>query len=58
MAQATLHVTLGYTMAGLVAFRIVGLASSRPARFGDFVRVPKSVLRQLRSLGWSWSAFT
>ena len=34
-----LHVTLGYTMAGLVAFRIVwGLVGTRHARFASFVR--------------------
>ncbi len=39
-----LHVTLGYTMAGLVAFRIVwGLIGTRHARFSDFVRGPAAV---------------
>ncbi len=46
-----LHVTLGYTMAGLLAFRLVwGLVGSRHARFGDFVRGPGAVMRYLRSL--------
>ena len=45
------HVTLGYTMAGLVAFRIAwGLVGTRHARFADFVRGPSSVLAYLRSL--------
>jgi cytochrome b len=48
-----LHVTLGYTLAGLVAFRIVwGLVGTRHARFSDFVRGPAAVARYLRSL-WS-----
>lgn len=46
-----LHVSLGYTMAGLVAFRLVwGLAGTRYARFSDFVRGPGAVLRYLGSL--------
>ena len=46
-----LHVTLGYTMLGLVAFRIVwGLVGTRHARFASFVRGPAAVLRYLRSL--------
>lgn len=45
------HVTLGYTVAGLVAFRVLwGLVGTRHARFGDFVRGPSAVLRYLRSL--------
>jgi cytochrome b len=45
------HVTLGYTMAGLVAFRLVwGLAGTRHARFADFVRGPAAVAGYLRSL--------
>ena len=45
------HVTLGYTMAALVAFRIVwGLVGTRHARFASFVRGPAAVLRYLRSL--------
>ena len=39
-----LHVSLGYTMAGLVAFRIVwGLIGTRHARFSDFVRGPSAI---------------
>jgi len=45
------HVTLGYTMAGLVAFRIVwGLFGTRHARFATFVRGPRAVSRYLGSL--------
>jgi cytochrome b len=45
------HVSAGYTVAGLVAFRIVwGLVGSRHARFGDFVRGPRAVGTYLRSL--------
>lgn len=45
------HITLGYTLAGLVAFRLVwGLVGSRHARFASFVRGPGAVLRYLRSL--------
>ncbi|WP_082565142.1 cytochrome b/b6 domain-containing protein [Duganella sp. Root1480D1] len=45
------HVTLGYTMAGLIAFRLVwGLIGSRYARFGQFVRGPAAVAGYLRSL--------
>jgi cytochrome b len=46
-----LHATFGYTMAGLVAFRLVwGLVGTRHARFASFVRGPSAVLRYLRSL--------
>ena len=46
-----LHVTLGYTLGGLVAFRLVwGLAGTRYARFANFVRGPQAVLSYLRSL--------
>lgn len=46
-----LHVTLGYTMAGLVAFRIVwGLVGSRHARFSSFVRGPRAVAAYLGSV--------
>jgi len=45
------HVTLGYTMAGLVAFRIVwGLVGTRHARFASFVRGPAAVAAYLRDL--------
>lgn len=46
-----LHVTLGYTMAGLVGFRIVwGLIGTRHARFASFVRGPAAVKRYLWAL--------
>ncbi|GAA0753424.1 cytochrome b/b6 domain-containing protein [Ideonella azotifigens] len=45
------HVTLGYTMAGLLVFRLVwGLVGSRHARFASFVRGPAAVARYLRGL--------
>ncbi len=47
----TVHTTLGYTMAGLIAFRLVwGVIGSRYARFSDFVRGPAAVASYLRSL--------
>lgn len=46
-----LHVTFGYTMAGLVAFRLAwGIVGTRHARFHSFVRGPRAVLRYLRSI--------
>jgi len=45
------HVTLGYTMAGLVAFRIVwGVVGTRHARFANFVRGPAAVARYASAL--------
>jgi cytochrome b len=45
------HVTLGYTLAGLVVFRVLwGLVGTRHARFASFVRGPAAVRRYLRSL--------
>lgn len=45
------HVTLGYTMAGLVVFRLVwGLIGTRHARFADFVRGPQAVARHLQAM--------
>jgi cytochrome b len=45
------HVMLGYTMLGLVAFRLVwGFAGPRHARFTSFVRGPAAIARYLRSL--------
>lgn len=45
------HITAGYTMAGLVAFRILwGLVGTQHARFGDFVRGPRAVAGYLKSL--------
>lgn len=46
-----LHVTLGYTLGGLLAFRVLwGLVGSRHARFTGFVRGPRAVLAYLRGL--------
>jgi cytochrome b len=46
-----LHVTLGYTMAGLILFRLAwGLVGTRHARFANFVRGPRAVAAYLRSL--------
>jgi cytochrome b len=46
-----LHVTLGYTLGGLIVFRVLwGLVGSRHARFADFVRGPQAVLRYLGAL--------
>ena len=46
-----LHNTLGYTVAGLIAFRLVwGVVGTRHARFSDFVRGPRAVFGYLRSL--------
>lgn len=45
------HVSLGYTLAGLVLFRLVwGLMGTRYARFSSFVRGPQAVMRYLGSL--------
>lgn len=45
------HVSLGYSLAVLVVFRIVwGVIGSRHARFTSFVRGPSAVLAYLRSL--------
>jgi cytochrome b len=45
------HVTLGYTMAGLVAFRLLwGFVGTRHARFASFVRGPAAVAHYLQGL--------
>ena len=45
------HVTLGYTMAALVAFRIVwGFAGTRHARFASFVKGPSAVIAYVKSM--------
>ncbi len=46
-----IHVSLGYTLGGLVAFRILwGLMGTRYAQFGSFVRGPSAVMRYVRAL--------
>lgn len=50
-ALRPVHVTLGYTMGGLLAFRLVwGLIGPRHARFASFVRGPRAVMHYVRSL--------
>lgn len=45
------HVLAGYTMAGLLAFRVVwGFAGTRYARFSAFLFAPREVARYLGSL--------
>lgn len=45
------HVSLGYTLGGLVAFRIIwGLMGTRYARFSSFFRGPKAVAQYLRAM--------
>ena len=46
-----LHITLGYTVGGLIVFRVLwGLIGTRHARFGDFVRGPRAAFAYLKSL--------
>lgn len=46
-----LHVTLGYTVGGLVAFRLLwGVLGTRYARFSAFVRGPRAVQAYVSSL--------
>ncbi len=45
------HATLGYTFAGLIAFRLVwGFVGTRHARFSSFVSGPGAVMRYFRSI--------
>ena len=45
------HVALGYTMLGLIGFRLLwGVIGTRYARFGSFAFVPRSVVRYVKSL--------
>jgi cytochrome b len=47
----SLHVFAGYTVAGLLLFRLLwGFIGPRHARFGDFVRPPSVVLAYLRDI--------
>ena len=46
-----IHVVLGYTVFGLIAFRVLwGLIGTRYARFSSFVQGPAAVLAYLKSL--------
>ncbi|MDH5712009.1 MAG: cytochrome b/b6 domain-containing protein [Gammaproteobacteria bacterium] len=46
-----LHVLAGYTIAGLLVFRLLwGFVGTRHARFSDFVRPPREVLAYLKSM--------
>ena len=45
------HVVAGYSVAGLIAFRLLwGFIGNRHARFADFVPTPTALLSYLRSL--------
>jgi cytochrome b len=47
----SLHVMFGYTVAGLIAFRLLwGLIGSTHSRFGDFAYSPMEAIRYLRDL--------
>lgn len=46
-----LHVMLGYTLLGLIAFRLLwGFVGTRYARFADFAYSPATVVRYVKSL--------
>jgi len=46
-----MHLTLGYTMVGLVGWRIVwGIFGTRYARFVNFVRGPQAIAAHLRNM--------
>jgi cytochrome b len=46
-----IHVLLGYTVLGLIAFRLIwGFVGTRYARFAEFVRSPAYVIRYLARL--------
>lgn len=48
---AVWHMSFGFTLAGLIVFRLLwGVAGTRYARFGSFLRGPAAVWRYLRSL--------
>ncbi|QQS54725.1 MAG: cytochrome b/b6 domain-containing protein [Candidatus Competibacteraceae bacterium] len=47
----TVHVWAGYTIAGLLLFRLLwGFAGPRHARFGDFVHGPRATLSYLKQV--------
>lgn len=49
--MASAHITLGYTVLGLVGFRLIwGVLGTRYARVSSFVRGPVTVARYLPSL--------
>jgi len=46
-----LHISLGYTMAGLVGFRLLwGVVGTRYARFAEFVRGPRAVAGYVQAM--------
>lgn len=48
---ALLHVTAGYTIGGLLIFRVIwGFTGTRYARFSDFLKRPSEVIYYLRKL--------
>lgn len=50
-AFRNVHVTSGYLMLALIAFRVIwGFVGTRHARFTDFVRGPGAVVKYVRSL--------
>lgn len=50
-AFRSVHVTSGYLMLALIAFRVIwGFVGTRHARFTDFVRGPGAVVKYVRSL--------
>jgi cytochrome b len=45
------HITLGYTLGGLIAFRLIwGFVGTRYARFASFVKGPSEVLQYAKSM--------
>jgi len=48
---ATLHNWAGYAAAALIAFRLLwGLVGTKYARFGQFVRAPRTVMRFIQAM--------
>jgi cytochrome b len=51
----TVHAASGYTMVGLVAFRVLwGFAGTRHARFASFIGGPKAIASYLRQMPHGW----
>ena len=49
--ESALHLTLGYIIAGLIAFRLIwGFVGTRHARFADFPPDPQAALGQLADI--------